>query len=98
MLTWARTWLMVLNNIDKEVGGLLTTPLLSSLDIVSHTLSDEAFCRATTWLTDCLNRHAECKTGSMFKPGRLVNVGLFDGSREPFLFEPIEACPYIALS
>lgn len=74
-------------------------PFLSTLDIVDDSLSDKAFSCVTTWLTDCISHHAECRTlDTTFKPHRLINIGSFDGSQEPFLFEPTEASPYIALS
>ena len=52
---------------------------MSSLEIASNTLSEQAFSCANAWLTDCLTNHPDCTTsGSKFKPHRLIDVGLPD--------------------
>ncbi|PWY79522.1 hypothetical protein BO94DRAFT_567834 [Aspergillus sclerotioniger CBS 115572] len=61
----------------------------NSLEVVEDSGSPVAFQRAQQWLSFCEENHEACKPPNPdFFPRRLVNMGSWDGSHEPFLYEP----------
>ncbi|PYI01882.1 heterokaryon incompatibility protein [Aspergillus sclerotiicarbonarius CBS 121057] len=70
-----------------------------SLDVVEDSSSPAAFKRAQQWLSYCEEHDEACHPPNPgFVPRRLVDVGSWDGSREPFLFEPTTPVRYACLS
>lgn len=73
--------------------------LHQTLGVVSDSFSKPAFERAAKWLSYCLDHDKECKAlTSNFMPRRLLNVGSWQGTCDPFLFDPVETAPYACLS
>ncbi|KAF2194114.1 HET-domain-containing protein [Zopfia rhizophila CBS 207.26] len=69
----------------------------------SNTGSDVTFQLVAAWVTECLENHEKChkaQSGANPLPTRVIDVGLADGSQQPFLYEPgkQEHGRYIALS
>ncbi|OOF98660.1 hypothetical protein ASPCADRAFT_139942, partial [Aspergillus carbonarius ITEM 5010] len=70
-----------------------------SLQVMEDSGSPAAFERAQQWLSFCEENHEACKPPNLdFCPRRLVNVGSWDGSHEPFLYEPTTPVRYACLS
>ncbi|KAF7557406.1 hypothetical protein G7Z17_g667 [Cylindrodendrum hubeiense] len=71
-----------------------------SLKVVEESFSKAAFDRAAKWLSHCLEHDEACDLPNEeeFMPRHLIDVGSWDGSKEPFLFKPSKLAPYACLS
>ncbi|KAK4212788.1 heterokaryon incompatibility protein [Rhypophila decipiens] len=80
--------------------NLYSSPTMAqTLDVITHSNSAGAFERAREWLSFCVERHEGCEPPNpSYLPRRLMNVGSWDGSHEPFLVEPTKPTPYACLS
>ncbi|KAF4991915.1 hypothetical protein FDECE_13857 [Fusarium decemcellulare] len=84
---------------SSEPYNKLRNPRAQSLDVVEESFSQTAFDRAAKWLSHCLEQDEACSLPSQdFMPRHLIDVGSWDGSREPFLFKPCQPAPYACLS
>ncbi|PIG87037.1 DNA polymerase alpha catalytic subunit, partial [Aspergillus arachidicola] len=84
---------------DSRTLGFAGWNLSQSLEVNEDSGSSAAFNRARQWLSHCVQHDQACKPpDTEFMPRRLVNVGSWEGSREPFLFEPTTPVPYACLS
>ncbi|KAJ4208907.1 hypothetical protein NW759_013508 [Fusarium solani] len=82
-----------------EPKNKLRLPRAQSLSVVEESFSQAAFDRVAKWLSYCLEHDEACAMPNPgFMPRRLIDVGSWDGSREPFLFRPCQPAPYACLS
>lgn len=67
------------------------------MDICTDATLPFAVERVGSWLSHCLQNHAQCKNPSPdYMPRLLLKVG--DANTEPFLFKPTVKMPYVCLS
>ncbi|KAE8317586.1 heterokaryon incompatibility protein-domain-containing protein [Aspergillus transmontanensis] len=84
---------------DSRTLGFAGWNLSQSLEVNEDSGSSAAFNRARQWLSHCVQHDQACKPpDTEFMPRRLVNIGSWEGSQEPFLFEPTTPVPYACLS
>lgn len=87
---------------SKDLPVMLRNRPFQSLEVTEESSSQAAFDRAAKWLSHCLENDQACdlhKAGKAeFMPRHLIDIGSWDGSREPFLFQPSRPAPYVCLS
>ncbi|QMW35263.1 hypothetical protein G4B84_010754 [Aspergillus flavus NRRL3357] len=89
----------VYRSFDFRAVRFVGQALSQSLEVSKDSGSSAAFNRARQWLSHCVQHDQACQPpDTEFMPRRLVNVGSWDGSREPFLFEPTTPVIYACLS